>query len=1041
MANWGDNRPTGGDGLSGSLNHVMTSRLTAKVMVALLVALVVLAGAVIGLSYHFAQSIGRQAADQSEQALLRQADHTLQQLTYEQTQRYNQYFRQARIRARNLARSVEDQLHGEGSDAPEFPLDLRWDGKKAFHTNGSGAPISLLHWGDKKVSPDARRDMRQLTHLAPDLRHAQEEVFSASAAWITTENRVVAYAPNRPLIDHTAPASEANILASRFYTVAKPANAPDGRTRWTQVYEDPAGQGLMATAAAPIYAPGGQFFGVAGIDVTLESLTHRILTQDPLQLGDQASSAKIEPPAQMSILMDEHAHLIAFPKGHEGLFDIGPGKDLAPGEVHQRSLLESANPAIRRAARKAVASDSLFVEGISLKGTEYQIAFQRLPVTDWVLANVVAEEAILADIRGARGTISERVDGMVGTLGGISLGVVILALLGLTVFIVVTVLRPLRKLTTGTDQLQKGHYGAQVSVSGNDELAQLGEAFNELSQRLASLFEDLERRVEERTREAESAKNYFRTILDSSPVGIAFLDGQRRIQQVNPAFTRLLGRPEEAVLGRTPEMFYSDAEEYQRLGEEAYPLLEAGEVFQTVTTLQCPDGTLVDISLKGRAVDPQDLGAGYIWILEDITEQEERERALVKFRAVFESSRDAVTLLTEQGYLDCNPAALTLFEIPAGDGIEHYHPADLSPAYQPDGRPSPEAAQERIRQAFEQGQAFFEWHHRTVSGITFPTEVLLSRVDLEEGPILESVVRDISEQKAAFERVEQARRRAEEYFEVARVMMLVLDLEGRIAAINHRGSELLGLSQDELVGKNWFHHFLPEEEKEKADQVFQSLQEEGDGVAEHMENEVVTATGEQRLIAFRNAVLRNPDGELEGILSSGYDVTDQRALEAKLDWQAHHDPLTGVYNRRRAETLMDAEIRRSRRYDHSFSLILFDIDHFKEVNDQFGHEVGDRILRELTRLVSNRLRDVDMLARWGGEEFLILLPETGKAGAQKIAEDLRSCVAGASFSQVPEVTISLGTAELEAKDSGSTLTKKVDDALYAAKNGGRNQVT
>ena len=571
--------------------------------------------------------------------------------------------------------------------------------------------------------------------------------------------------------------------------------------------------------------------------------------------------------------------------------------------------------------------------------------------------------------------------------------------------------------------------------------AGFGESTTDLSARLADLIDDLEKQVRERTREAESARDHFRSILNSSPVGIGFFDHQRRIQRVNPALEALFGYSADQLLGREARVLYCDQSEFERVGREAYPRMASGGVYRTVVTLKHADGTPMTVSLKGQAVNPSG-DEGFIWALQDITEQCTREQALQTYQAVFESSRDAVTLTTEDGFfVDCNPAALALFEVAdRATFARDYSPATLSPSYQPDGRPSVEAVQAFIQQSLEQGQAFFEWHHRSTTGRTFPAEIQLSRVDLHDRLIFEATVRDVSEQKAAFEELRQARDRAETYFEAAPVMELILDTQGHVSAINQRGCDLLGLAREAIVGTDWFASFIAGDKEDRLAEVHEALREDREKLTEYVEHAVNAAAGERRIIAFRSILLRDATGQVEGLLASGVDVTESRQMEATLEYQASHDPLTGVYNRRRMRELVDGAIQRGQRYGTVFSVILFDIDHFKAVNDHHGHEVGDRILTELITVVERRLRDVDSLARWGGEEFLVLLPETDLAGARQAAEELRALTAATDFTAVGSVTISLGVAVFNEDEAIEGLLKRVDNNVYAAKTGGRNRV-
>jgi diguanylate cyclase (GGDEF)-like protein len=164
------------------------------------------------------------------------------------------------------------------------------------------------------------------------------------------------------------------------------------------------------------------------------------------------------------------------------------------------------------------------------------------------------------------------------------------------------------------------------------------------------------------------------------------------------------------------------------------------------------------------------------------------------------------------------------------------------------------------------------------------------------------------------------------------------------------------------------------------------------------------------------------------------------SLQQKLIDQAIHDPLTGAFNRRHMDATLENVIERHRRTGASASVLMFDVDHFKHVNDQLGHAVGDHVLKELVRLVTARVRKLDMLFRAGGEEFLLLLPDTREEGATVVAETLRAMVADAPIIRDRTVTVSIGVGELEAGESIGEWLMHTDAAMYAAKNGGRNRV-
>lgn len=168
-----------------------------------------------------------------------------------------------------------------------------------------------------------------------------------------------------------------------------------------------------------------------------------------------------------------------------------------------------------------------------------------------------------------------------------------------------------------------------------------------------------------------------------------------------------------------------------------------------------------------------------------------------------------------------------------------------------------------------------------------------------------------------------------------------------------------------------------------------------------------------------------------------HDITDQKVIE-KLSVT---DSLTGIYNRNKVDQALDYQLSFAERYQSPFSCILMDIDHFKAINDTYGHLYGDQVLRDMARLVSDNIRKTDIFARWGGEEFLLLLPHTELEQAGLVAEKLCTLIAAHPFSGVDNVTASFGVAQFFVGTSQQDLLSLCDDALYASKHGGRNRVT
>jgi len=169
-------------------------------------------------------------------------------------------------------------------------------------------------------------------------------------------------------------------------------------------------------------------------------------------------------------------------------------------------------------------------------------------------------------------------------------------------------------------------------------------------------------------------------------------------------------------------------------------------------------------------------------------------------------------------------------------------------------------------------------------------------------------------------------------------------------------------------------------------------------------------------------------------------ISQKQQTEEKLEKLAMIDSLTGIFNRYKLDKSLEMEIELAKRYKRPFSLIFCDIDFFKKINDTFGHKVGDKVLQELSKLIYKHLRKSDIFGRWGGEEFMIIAPETGLEDAVQLAKKLRKLIEDYDFGNSLKVTCSFGVVEFSGDENIDEITKRVDSFLYKAKNNGRNRV-
>jgi diguanylate cyclase (GGDEF)-like protein len=165
-----------------------------------------------------------------------------------------------------------------------------------------------------------------------------------------------------------------------------------------------------------------------------------------------------------------------------------------------------------------------------------------------------------------------------------------------------------------------------------------------------------------------------------------------------------------------------------------------------------------------------------------------------------------------------------------------------------------------------------------------------------------------------------------------------------------------------------------------------------------------------------------------------------RELQRRLIAQSIRDPLTGAFNRRHMESRLAEALESGRRRSSAASLLLIDIDHFKRINDEHGHEAGDTVLKGIVSVVRSRARKVDLLFRMGGEEFVLLLPDTEEGNAAVMAETLRTSIAESPLLDGRAVTASIGVAAMRPEDTVESWVRAADAAMYAAKEAGRNRV-
>lgn len=265
----------------------------------------------------------------------------------------------------------------------------------------------------------------------------------------------------------------------------------------------------------------------------------------------------------------------------------------------------------------------------------------------------------------------------------------------------------------------------------------------------------------------------------------------------------------------------------------------------------------------------------------------------------------------------------------------------------------------------------------------------------------------------------------------------VKDTDCRYVYCNQLTLDYFGVSLEQLKGTSDSDYFTPEvaDVLQHNDHKVLTLQRK---VSDDF---VVEDENETNVYHEVKQPLYDKRGQLMGLIGISTVITEEYNLRAKLEHLANSDPLTGLYNRRSFNAFCDHEFARAMRYGESLSFMIIDIDFFKNVNDTFGHLVGDEVIKRVADICNEHARESDILARIGGEEFAIILPNTDIDSAYELAERLRKAQQQYDQQQAPCITISIGISTLDSQDNTFIdMFKRADKALYSSKNIGRNSV-
>lgn len=295
------------------------------------------------------------------------------------------------------------------------------------------------------------------------------------------------------------------------------------------------------------------------------------------------------------------------------------------------------------------------------------------------------------------------------------------------------------------------------------------------------------------------------------------------------------------------------------------------------------------------------------------------------------------------------------------------------------------------------------------------------------------------------ERLRESEEKYRSLFENAHEGIFIARLDGQFLHVNPAMAQILSCpTPEDFLHAHQADAVWPFLDSDDRESLFNTLAMHGQ--ASHLQMRMLQQSGSTIWVEINAQVrppdTRHPDAKIEGVLS---DITERKRMLEELRHLATTDSLTGLYNRRHFLELCQRELRRASRYPNNVALLMLDADHFKSINDTYGHDAGDQVLRIVSRLCRAHIREVDIIGRMGGEEFAILLPQTGYPAALEVAERLRAAIAQTTLpltnGPMLRFTVSMGGCVFSGRQLDvDALLKAADQALYAAKRNGRNRV-
>jgi diguanylate cyclase (GGDEF)-like protein/PAS domain S-box-containing protein len=532
-----------------------------------------------------------------------------------------------------------------------------------------------------------------------------------------------------------------------------------------------------------------------------------------------------------------------------------------------------------------------------------------------------------------------------------------------------------------------------------------------------------------------------RQVFDTAKVGIAFVR-ERTVIDCNLAFAELLGYQRDAIKGAPTREFLPGDTNWEQIGERVEAATHKGQTFREELSMKKKDGTLITCDVSANAIHPRQPELGLVVIANDISERKQVERELQRTLqqqlAIFDNVVTGIVYLNHHKIENCNSRFAKLFGYTRnellGASTRILYPSDASW----------ETSRANTFATISRGEAYVgDEELLRKDGARFWCRTYGRAIDPSHPDYAVFVMLDISAHKRTEQELLASRDQLNLVIEAAQSGIWDYDVVSGKTTYSARFKEILGYPADTADFDSLFQikeRLHPEDRNKMLDAQYRHLHER---IPFAYEYRLRKADGNYVWVSGRGQAVWDESGKPVRFVGSITDISRQKEDEERIHQMAQHDPLTGLPNRRLLNDRLAQGLTRARRMNEMLALMLLDLDDFKAINDDCGHEAGDTVLVSVAQRLRKCVRASDTVARYGGDEFVILLEgqqakQDSAALAEKILAALREPLAiyGTSY----RIGGSIGIA-VYPEDSANTdtLLNIADKAMYRAKEAGGNQ--